>query len=299
MAHHVRLLPWSVGTRGVDLFFVISGLCLSLPALRQGGGLRPLPFWIGRFWRIVPPYWLALTLFGVLSLTAFSVPSSLWPPRPFEFLEDGVFFTNLAPSYNPSFWTLGYEARWYVFFPFILALFLKNRVAFFALMAGFYGWYASPYGIQDAGVLPCFMLGIVAADLYLRKMVASRLVIAAAAGLVILAAIVDPGAEHGDPLWHVAAFCVVLAGLGAASKALSWRPLVFIGGASYSIYLVHQPFVAWLLSHHVGPVPSALIAIGLGIVFWRFIEAPSLAMRAAFTCRRRAMLPSKPTRSYA
>jgi exopolysaccharide production protein ExoZ len=280
LGHHVGLLPWAIGTRGVDIFFVISGLCLSLPALREGKGLRPMRFWIARFWRIVPPYWVALAVFGALSLTAFAVPAALSAPKPFEFLEDGVFFTSLAPAYNPSFWTLGYEARWYVFFPFILALYLKNRFAFFAMMAGFYVCYASPFRIPDAGILPCFMLGIVAADLYLRGLATSRLVIAAAVGLVILAAVFVRSTEHGDPLWHLAAFCVVLAGLGAASKAMSWKPLVFIGGASYSIYLVHQPFVAWMFAHHVGRIPAALVAIGLGVVFWRLVEVPSLAMRA-------------------
>lgn len=299
IAHHVKLLPWSVGTRGVDLFFVISGLCLSLPVLRRGANVRAVPFLIGRFWRIVPPYWAALALFGALSLTAFSVPSSLWPPRPFEFLEDGVFFTNMAPAYNPSFWTLAFEARWYLLFPVVLALYLKNRVAFFAVMAGLYGWYATPYRVPDAGALPCFMLGIVAADLYLRGMLRSRLIVVGAVGLVILAAAVDRSSERGDPLWHVTAFCVVLAGLGAASKALSWRPLVFIGGASYSIYLVHQPFVAWLLAHHVAPVLSTAIAIALGIAFWRLVEVPSLALRARLRSREGINIGVRPARSPA
>src|SRR5271163_4433651 len=79
IAYHANFLPGSVGARGVDLFFVISGLCLSLPVLRRAGDFQRTRFWINRCWRIVPPYWAALALFALLSLTAFGLPSALAP----------------------------------------------------------------------------------------------------------------------------------------------------------------------------------------------------------------------------
>jgi exopolysaccharide production protein ExoZ len=276
IAYHANFLPGSIGARGVDLFFVISGLCLSLPVLRAGRELQRSKFWINRFWRIVPTYWIALGIFALLSLTAFGLPSALVPKRAFELPQEALFFTGFTPAYNSSFWTLEFETHWYIFFPFILVLFMKSRPWFFALLVGLYLWYLTPVRVPDAGMLPCFMLGIVAADLYLRKMIGSKFLLAGAAAFLALAIVLRGDSnDHGDPLWHVAAFCVVLAGLGVASKALSWEPLAFIGVASYSIYLVHGPVLAWM--HDTLHLPMFLAALGslvAGILFWLLVERP-------------------------
>jgi peptidoglycan/LPS O-acetylase OafA/YrhL len=289
VAHHASFLPWALGTRGVDLFFVISGLCLSLPFLRERRTVPLTRFWAGRFWRIAPPYWVALLLFGLLSLTAFGLPTSVVPASPGEFWQDAVFFTSSSPAYNASFWTLGFEARWYVLFPVVLALYLRSRWGFGALMLASYALYATPYRVPDAGVLPCFMFGIVAADIYLHEKLhrplCSPWVGVAAVALVGCAAFFDKTTDHGDPLWHLAAFAVVLAGLGTASKVASWKPLVFIGTASYSIYLVHQPLIIWLASIHVPVAPAALLSILAGIAFWKCVEVPGLKLRD-FALRR-------------
>jgi peptidoglycan/LPS O-acetylase OafA/YrhL len=283
VAHHASFRPWALGTRGVDLFFVISGLCLSLPFLRERKNVPLTRFWAGRFWRIAPPYWVALLLFALLSLTAFGLPTSSVPASRGEFWQDALFFTSESPAYNSSFWTLGFEAHWYVLFPAVLALYLRSRWGFAALMLASYVWYATPYRIPDAGLLPCFMLGIVAADLYLHdnlhKPLSSPWVGVAAVALVGCAAFFDKTSDHGDPLWHLAAFAVVLAGLGTAARAASWKPLAFIGVASYSIYLVHQPLIAWLVNVHVPVAPAAVVSILAGIAFWKCVEVPGLKLR--------------------
>lgn len=296
VAYHANFLPGTIGARGVDLFFVISGLCLSLPVLRKGEELQRTRFWINRVWRIVPAYWVALLIFGVLSLTAFGLPSAETPKRSFEFLKEGLFFAGLTPAYNSSFWTLEFEAHWYVFFPFILALFMKSRALFFVLLIGLYLWYLSPIRVPDAGMLPCFMLGILAADLYLRGLTRSRMLLGLAALFLTLAiAFRGTSDDHGDPLWHIAAFCVVLAGLGVASKALSWAPLAFIGVASYSIYLVHGPILAWMHDKLGLPmIAAALASVVAGIAFWACVEHPM--SKPAFRSALSALLPrrSKP-----
>lgn len=276
IAYHAKFLPGSIGARGVDLFFVISGLCLSLPVLRSGENLQRSRFWVKRFWRIVPPYWVALAIFAALSLTAFGVPTQMTAARPFEFLKEALFFTGFTPLYNGSFWTLEFEAHWYIFFPFILALFVKSRALFLVLLLGLYLWYLSPVRVPDAGMLPCFMLGILAADLYLRGMTRPKIVLALAAVFLTLAIVFRTESnDHGDPLWHLAAFCVVLAGLGAASRVFSWAPLAFIGVASYSIYLVHGPVLSWAYDTlHLPMVVAALLSLGAGIGFWALVERP-------------------------
>ncbi len=287
---HAGLTPHpEIGTRGVDLFFVISGLCLSMPALRRGAGVKPYAFWVTRFWRIFPAYWVALALFVALSFTSFGTPSIVGKPDAFELPQDIVLITGIQPIYNGSFWTLGLEARWYIFFPAILALYMRSKLGFALLAVAFYIWNATPYRIPDAGVLPCFMLGIVAADLFLRERVGHRLLPALAIAALVIAALVDTTDNHGDPLWHLACFLTVIAGLGAASRVLSWKPLVFIGVASYSIYLMHQPFLVWMAgTFGVPPILAGILSIGIGIVFWRLVEAPALTWRERYRTRSAA-----------
>ncbi len=282
IACHASLIPHpAIGTRGIDLFFVISGLCLSLPFLRKGEGAKPYAFWSGRFWRIAPPYWVALAIFVALSFTSFGTPSIVGKAVPFELPLDIFFITGVQPIYNGSFWTLGVEARWYIFFPALLALYMRSKLGFAALALALYLWdLLTPYRLIDVAVLPCFMLGIVAADLALRERVNHKLLPALAVTVVTIAILVDKSDFHGDPLWHLAAFLTVLAGLGAGAKVLSWKPLAFIGIASYSIYLMHQPFIIWFgNSLAFSPLLAAALSIVIGIAFWALIEVPSLALR--------------------
>jgi peptidoglycan/LPS O-acetylase OafA/YrhL len=285
VAHHASLLPFAYGARGVDLFFVISGFCLSLPTLRRLQAGEPfrfdrLRFAVGRIERIVPPYYAALLLFGVLSLTSFGLPSVRAPAAPYEWLTDALFLTSMAPAYNASFWTLGIEARWYVFFPAILALFARSKPLFAVAGIGFYALFAAQSALVDAGTLPCFMLGIVAADIHARGRSQSIWFVMLFAVTLIAALFFDRGENAGDPLWHAAAFFCVLAGIGRLERITSWRPLASVGVASYSIYLVHQPVLLWLTRYPIPWPVCAALSVGAGFAFWRAVEVPALAWRA-------------------
>lgn len=64
-------------------------------------------------------------------------------------------------------------------------------------------------------------------------------------------------------------------------KFLSWKPLVFIGLISYSVYLWHQPLIAFFrLASEYEPNPYilaavSLLSIPLAYISWRFIENPA------------------------
>jgi peptidoglycan/LPS O-acetylase OafA/YrhL len=80
--------------------------------------------------------------------------------------------------------------------------------------------------------------------------------------------------------------CIVLglAGNNPLAYALGWRPLVFVGEASYCLYLLHYKF--WNLIHdsHVwyssglnrfDPWLSYVLLIGLALLALHFIEKPA------------------------
>jgi peptidoglycan/LPS O-acetylase OafA/YrhL len=232
------IVPW--GLRGVDLFFVISGFCLAYPYL-QGRRLDYGAFLIRRFVRIAPSYYAALALFGLLALTPFGYPTVLsWrvgsPVSQFlEFLGDWAFAIPHEPIHNITFWTLGVEARWYLVCPLLVALYCRSRPIFFSLGLALYALYFMTPSVLDEGTLPCFMAGIVAADLAIKPQPWQSRAWLGAASAFTVGLVMRPHVpvDHGDPVWHAAAFFfVVAAGSGRLARVLAWRPLVAVGVAS-------------------------------------------------------------------
>ncbi|MGP6189379.1 MAG: acyltransferase family protein [Vulcanimicrobiaceae bacterium] len=289
------VVPW--GMRGVDLFFVISGFCLAFPFL-QGKRIDYGAFLRRRFVRIAPPYYAALLLFGALALTPFGYPSvlpgSVGSPQAqaLEFIGDFAFaIPRINPIHSVAFWTLAIEARWYLVCPLLIALYRRSRPLFFVLGLLLYALYFWTPSATDEGTLPCFMAGIVAADLAINPQPWQRYawigaVLTLALGLALRPHVV---ADPCDPLWHAASFFFVVAGgTGVLAKVLAWRPMVAVGLASYSIYLIHAPFVGYLHSHGCPRPVTFLIALGLGFAFWRLVERP--AMSAALRNRLERVL---------
>lgn len=77
---------------------------------------------------------------------------------------------------------------------------------------------------------------------------------------------------------------VMAFGRGALSGALSWRPLVLLGEASFALYLVHQLIISYFYLNRpmFNRVPDAVllvaywsICIGSAFALWHFIEKPA------------------------
>lgn len=262
------------GVRGVDLFFVISGFCLSAPYL-AGKAVNAQSFYLARLTRIAPPYYISLALFVSLAMTPFACPPFATPwehVRAQLPAEVALFSIPLRPAIDLPFWTLAVEARWYVVCPGLIALYLRSRASFFLIGIALYALHVL-WNAVDLGTLPCFMLGIVAADIKRHRFAAS------AAVLSLTVAILLPHGsgelDHGNPLWHAAAFFTVLAVHDVPS--LAWRPMSLIGKASYSIYLTHFPILIFLQSHGIASVLSMLSALAVGLSFFALVERPILA----------------------
>ncbi len=110
---------WPNGSAGVDIFFVISGLVMTISVQRNAG--RDHPAWTfakDRIIRIVPLYWIVTTvkIAAVVAVPALATRTSLDPlyvagSYALLPLYDG---SRLIPPVLPVGWTLTYEMFFYI-----------------------------------------------------------------------------------------------------------------------------------------------------------------------------------------
>jgi peptidoglycan/LPS O-acetylase OafA/YrhL len=257
------------GDFGVDLFFVISGFIMVYTCWGVFG--RPgasLDFIRRRIIRIVPLYWLATTL---MILVVILIPQNVntatadWR----QWLSSYLFFPYARESdglIRPVLglgWSLQYEMYFYMLFAFGL-LIQRKAAVIFVLLAMFVVFLVANLLMPDSasnGILDTILRflshtitlefggGVFLGYAYMSgARLEPRLGIAFAAfGLFLL--IIAPGfndnidrlrlLHYGIPAMLMLAGAVCTVGMDDVAIA---RPLLGVGEASYSIYLVH-PFV--------------------------------------------------------
>lgn len=115
---------WYYLSTGVHLFFVLSGFLLFLPYARAMLDGQQLPsarrFYRRRALRILPAYWVCLTIMVALKFYLQHVPFSLGDVMAHIFLVHDSF-PQFNRDYDGPFWTLAVEAQFYLLLP-LLAL---------------------------------------------------------------------------------------------------------------------------------------------------------------------------------
>jgi len=303
---NASITVWRVGGAGVDIFFVISGFVIVLAS----HGRAP-DAWVGwrsflakRVLRIYPMYWLA-TLLNLTILLA--MPAAVLHSR-FEMNELIQWFL-LIPTLNGDGrveplvgvgWTLYFETFFYALFALALALrrspylLLPPILIVCALASAWKRPDWPPTAVYlDPRVLE-FLLGMAVAatkDRLVQHPMAGA--VAAVVGFVLMFAF---GAIGGLPEFGIRATAslLIVAGTVAFEPRVSGRVpsiLLFLGAASYAIYLIHPltvPIVPMLMSklHLQSAGLSVIGCIAVGViapsVLHRIIEVPILARGTAW-----------------
>jgi peptidoglycan/LPS O-acetylase OafA/YrhL len=302
---------------GVEIFFILSGFGLTLPILTSiGGGDAPqlnlITYAFNRVYRIVPLFYIAFVLTVLLNAAYVRFwhdlpPTLSLPHGALQVLSQIFFLDRSAQLVDAGFWSIPVQLRWYLLFPLFLMLYVRSRRAFIAVLAAVVVAYnLTQLRSIDIGALPLFLLGMLAADLYVRDHPLQKFGFALAAVGALIGHISDRWSSAPDQFghevmwtmqpttfgWQIAAFGLVLA---AASSArfrwlLSTPPLMWLGAASFSIYLIHQPFVeigARIFGPHGGLISSAL-GLAAGGVLWIAAELPLTAPALRRQIRARA-----------
>lgn len=244
---------WANGRAGVDLFFVISGVIMATIM----GDERAAPFLARRAIRILPTYYAA-TLFLLVvepGVTSFGRPL------------DSLLLLPGNHLYIEQAWTLFYEFIFY----FCCAAFLAfGRRAWLLLpLSLLIGWAVGDPKLFDGWLAFEFVAGIAIVQLPRRYGLAAMV---AGAALFFVMPETHRVLQFGIP-----AALLVFGALASERSFASrfWNPLVYLGDASYSLYLVH--WVILILLRDILPVPLLVAAAaGTGVVFYRGVEVPLL-----------------------
>lgn len=286
------------GTDGVDLFFVLSGFLITTLLLEERaetGTVRLRGFYARRIRRLIP---------ALLSLlAAFSVIAAVKGVDPLPQLARFGFYTgNFTRAYfDPHgrsassgishLWSLAEEEQFYLVWPLLLLLVARTRrlLLLTTLFACALIAYRGALVLDGASLVRLFYGPDTRADgLMLGAILAiarQRGVVRIPEGLVpwLLAvftiAVAIPAGFSGWPLVVLPVFELVCVGLIAATVGgsslagpLAWRPLVFLGKISYSLYLWH--YMIWWMLGWQHPWLALAISLTCSCLSYRFVEQP-------------------------
>ena len=312
---HAGIDTFSGGFVGVDVFFVISGYLIAgiIAADIDLGQFTIRGFYERRVRRILPALFVVtfasliaglvlflpnqLTSLSQSALAALGFVSNIW-----LWGQAGYFMGDARMIPLLHTWSLSLEEQFYIFFPplmMILARWKLPRISIISVV--FIGSLA--LAVVGAYVKPSasfYLLPTRAWELMLGAAIALgavKTVIDARArdamGWLALALILVPVLTYNEqtPFPGLAALppclgtaLLIVAGRDSGCRvtdALSWRPMVWVGLISYSLYLWHWPLFVFarqvtLQGELSAPVIALCIALAflLAVATWRWVEQP-------------------------
>jgi peptidoglycan/LPS O-acetylase OafA/YrhL len=264
----IALYVGSIGWIGVPLFIVLSGFVIHLGFL-TGGAFTVRRFYARRLRRIYPPYVIALVaLWGLGYRSAEGLASRESVAQLLSHLTLTHNFSAVTfHGVNASFWSLAVEVQLYLLYPILLLLrqrvgmrgTLVSLLVISAAMRGAITWLMpSTHPIALVPTLPIVVwfdwaLGAYAAE----RFAAGDRAFTWPAWFVVALVLAFVAATR-SPMASSQAF-----GLAALLAAVTvdrmahvrprsgwvWSALVWLGVASYSLYLWHQPIVHTVFRH--------------------------------------------------
>lgn len=283
------------GNYRVLLFFTISGFAIFFTLER----IRTVAdFVVNRFARLYPAYLIAMLCTLSIEYLAHATKLLIGPKAilvNFTMLQGFAFI----PEVDGAYWTLTVEIAFYVC---MIALWrfaglrrLEPMLALWLAVRWLYWvWPDMPERIIMVMVLrylPFFVIGMLSYRVWAGRRTWRQQAPYAAMALASVATM---------ETWDVTIVAIVLLASFAALirghlRFLAIRPLIWLGGISYSFYLIHQHvgFIVMLevakagYSPWIGFAAAFLVALVLGTIINRVVERPAGEAILAWWKRRR------------
>jgi peptidoglycan/LPS O-acetylase OafA/YrhL len=313
----------NAGYASVSFFILLSGFVLAYnyASKARDGVLDRTRFWEARFTRLYPIYLLSLLLSWRMIPAEYHAHSHpmFWTGMVLSPLLLQGWIPEVATFLNTPAWTMSAESAYYLGFPWFASGKRPTRLApHLAKMAGVwclgmvpgtlyfllnpdhlavtdrwsYGPWLQVLKFTPLPHLASFIFGVMLAsvDEVIPRAGRFRLLLGLGGfvltfGILVLGPRVPYAVVH-DGLLMPFFGCIILglAGQNFIADTFSWRPLVFIGEASYCLYLLH--FNLWNLIHDSGildrtglirfdPWLSYVLLIALALVALHLVEKPA------------------------
>lgn len=319
-----KLTHWTdFGHYAVTFFITLSGFSLMIPVMRTGhlrGGLRG--FFIGRARRILPPYYGAMLLSIVIVTWLQRMHTPLYYARIPITIQAVVLHLLLLhnivnsaqPVINLPMWSIALESQIYLLFPLLVWTWRRYGIGIAMLLAAAVSALLCAcmlrFGllVLNPQFVFIFSLGMLASIRAFEKNATQKDAGCAAykvSGIVALLACVGlQYLPHSPNLPLQAVFialvqdlCIGVAGCcllvvvmlekrNPIRRIVSLAPIVWVGGFSYSLYLLHFPLqqILWQLTagtFHLDRLTGYIIVlcgtapiIAFSFLFYRLLERP-------------------------
>ncbi|WP_182056487.1 acyltransferase [Pantoea sp. ME81] len=309
-----------LGGIGVSIFFVISGFLITSILLKQKDRDDHVwnkfsSFYVRRFMRIVPVFYIVITIGVFFKLYWFSEISPLW--HYLYATNIYIYLTQGWVGYTGHFWSLDVEEQFYLVWPALILLTPKNKVVYvilatfllgvlFTPLTSFFGladkkFYALPFTHLDtisSGALLAWSVSnnkthIIPKSLSLAIMkISLGIFIVTYLSTQIFQSHKNYGANTQLMYTSLLIFSVCIVFYLYAyentriARFLELKPLALMGKISYAFYLIHNLTPEIFVGTRFTPVSThsllnvsvwVVTSIALASMSWVLIEKPILS----------------------
>jgi len=298
------------GMFGVQLFYFVSAITMChMWKLREGESSPVRKFYIRRFFRIAPLFWIAIPVYQLIN----GFEASYWAPEGLGALQIMLaatflhgFWVDSINSVVPGSWSIAAEMTFYALFPFLVLKIKQKRMVYLVLASVVWGlntfvlrawvadFFAGYYHPSSTAIVeeylymnflnqaPIFLLGCYLYFALQQK--PSKAELAYLAGWLLLGLAFKLFFQIEG-----FGFLVVCMGLGvfvygAMRLQPRFKPLERLGQNSYAIYLVHfmvlhywrglSPWQAGLPAFVLAVAVITLTSYGLALLIHAVLEKP-------------------------
>ena len=311
--------PLTFGWVGVSLFFVLSGFVIHYSTVTSSQPFSTLNFYSRRFWRIYPPYAVAMLVLAPLVYYLISPEKVTHISIVTHILLVQDFSRQSFYLINGSFWSIATEVQFYLVYP--LLMLARGRVGMRNVLFGTLGFSLAfrallcvakrhdAASFEDSHLILWASPMITIFDWTLGAFIAERFaqgkrifpesfaLMTVTAGLFLVSTFIRPLSIFSFQ------FASLLAALWIERVVWSTRPLSLVkkmliplGLCSYSFYLFHQPLLEILIEKSkpwisTNPMTIALVCgpilffalFGLSWTIYLAVEKPSMQLGKRFS----------------